>query len=223
MSTTYPGAIDNFTNPTPSDYEDVLSHAGQHSNANDAITAIEQVLGTTAGSALFTAFTAGQKPLAQEGGTVPAYTYQGGTFTGGLFNSGTLGTPTIGHITSPGTTVPTIFDRGIAPTVGTLADSPGGTITPNSAIGQVFEIALGTTAGNRTLAVPSNPTDGQAILFRVQQNSNNSGTLLFNASYLMNNAGTPTLGTTNSWNYFGFRYYSAGSAWHAQGNSLGVV
>lgn len=63
MSTNYPEAIDNFVNPTPSDYEDVLSHAGQHSNENDAITAIEQVLGTTAGSAVLSGFPSGEKAL----------------------------------------------------------------------------------------------------------------------------------------------------------------
>lgn len=218
MPTNYPGAIDSFTNPTSSDYEDVLSHAGQHSNANDAIEAIEQVLGTTAGSALFNSFTASQKPVAQIGGTVSSYVYSAGTF-----NSPVLGTPTIGFVTSPGTTAPTVFNRGIAPTVGTLADSAGGTITPNAAIAQVFEVTLGTTAGNRTLGTPLNPTDGQALLWRVKQNSNNTGTIVFNSSYKMSVAGTPSLGTSNSWNYFGFRYYSAGSAWHAQGNSLGVV
>ncbi len=63
MTTNYPGTLDNFTNPTPTDYEDVLSHSGQHSNANDAIEAMQGVMGTTAGTAIFTAFTGIQKAL----------------------------------------------------------------------------------------------------------------------------------------------------------------
>jgi hypothetical protein len=67
MTTSYPSGIDNFTNPGPSDYEDVVSHSAQHSNANDAIEAIESVLGTTAGSNLFTTFGTSQKAMNYSG------------------------------------------------------------------------------------------------------------------------------------------------------------
>ena len=48
MTTAYPGAIDDFTNPTASDTLNSVTvpHATQHANANDAIEAIETVLGT---------------------------------------------------------------------------------------------------------------------------------------------------------------------------------
>lgn len=46
MPTSYPSALDNFTNPTPTTQISVVSHAQQHSNANDAIEAIEAELGT---------------------------------------------------------------------------------------------------------------------------------------------------------------------------------
>ena len=48
MATSYPGALDNFTNPTSSDTLDsaAVPHATQHANANDAIEAIEAELGT---------------------------------------------------------------------------------------------------------------------------------------------------------------------------------
>jgi hypothetical protein len=48
MSTNYPGALDNGTslpNPTAGSYQDTLSHAAQHGNANDSIKAIEAKLG----------------------------------------------------------------------------------------------------------------------------------------------------------------------------------
>ncbi len=59
MATSYPSGIDNFTNPSANDYEDVVSHSGQHSNANDAIEAIETTLGTTAGTAVLKNLSAG--------------------------------------------------------------------------------------------------------------------------------------------------------------------
>lgn len=46
MSTLYPGAIDSFTNPEPTDTLASPSHSDQHENANDAIEAIETELGT---------------------------------------------------------------------------------------------------------------------------------------------------------------------------------
>ena len=48
MATSYPGTLDNFTNPTGSDTLDsaTVPHATQHANANDAIEAIEAELGT---------------------------------------------------------------------------------------------------------------------------------------------------------------------------------
>jgi len=48
MATSYPSGIDNFTNPTSTDSLDsaTVPHAEQHTNANDAIEAIEAELGT---------------------------------------------------------------------------------------------------------------------------------------------------------------------------------
>jgi len=46
MATSYPGSLDNFTNPTSTSPINSPSHADQHSNANDAIEAIEGELGT---------------------------------------------------------------------------------------------------------------------------------------------------------------------------------
>lgn len=45
MSTNFPTALDTLTNPTPTDYLNSPSHAGQHANANDAIEAIEAKVG----------------------------------------------------------------------------------------------------------------------------------------------------------------------------------
>src|SRR6185503_19345707 len=46
MSTNFPGAIDTFTNPQPTDLTTSPSHAAQHDNENDAILALENKVGT---------------------------------------------------------------------------------------------------------------------------------------------------------------------------------
>jgi len=48
VATNYPDGIDNFSNPTATDYLDsaTVPHATQHANSNDAIEAIEAELGT---------------------------------------------------------------------------------------------------------------------------------------------------------------------------------
>lgn len=45
MASNYPGALDNLTNPAPTDTQATVSHAAQHANANDAIEAIQAELG----------------------------------------------------------------------------------------------------------------------------------------------------------------------------------
>lgn len=156
------------------------------------------------------------------GGSAAAMTIGTPAITGGTANAITLGTPIIDFFTSSGTSLPTKANRGLAPTVGTLADSPGGTFTPNAAIASVFEVTLGTTVGTRTFGTPANPTDGQSITYRVKQNAGNTGTLIFNGAYLQNSSGTTALGTANTWNYYSFRYYTGGTIWHSQGVSVGI-
>lgn len=48
MSTSFPTALDNFTNPAPTSPRS--DHAAQHANANDAIEAIQALLGITGSS-----------------------------------------------------------------------------------------------------------------------------------------------------------------------------
>lgn len=45
MSISYPTSLDNFTNPTSTDTTTAVDHALQHSNANDAIEALEAKVG----------------------------------------------------------------------------------------------------------------------------------------------------------------------------------
>lgn len=209
MAINYPTSLDTLTNPEGTQTLNSPDHAGQHSDANDILEALEAKVGLGAGT-----------PTAN---TLLVGSGNGTATWSGTVNSITLGTPIIDNFTSSGTSTPTTANRGLAPTVVTLTDAPGGTITPNAAAGQVFNLELGTTAGNRTLAVPDNPTEGQAINYRIKQNTGNTGTLVLASGYKVNDGGTPTLGTASTWNYIGFRYYSGGTAWHHQGNSLGIV
>ena len=52
MATSYPTSIDAFTNPTGADPLTSPNHAGQHSDVNDAVEAIETAIGTTAAPVL---------------------------------------------------------------------------------------------------------------------------------------------------------------------------
>ena len=47
MGTSYPGAVDSFSDPVATNPMNAPSHAGQHANANDALEAIETAIGTT--------------------------------------------------------------------------------------------------------------------------------------------------------------------------------
>jgi hypothetical protein len=50
MTTNFPTSLDSFTNPTPSNYLNSPSHAGQHANINDAMAAVQSKLGITSSS-----------------------------------------------------------------------------------------------------------------------------------------------------------------------------
>lgn len=242
----YPSSQDTFLGTATQATSPLTSpdHALSHRLAGSALGTIEQVLGTTNGTAVLKNFAAGdfaarinssgilQQSLtgtvnlagqATASGTMANGVYGTILIVGGTINNATLGTPVVNHFTSSGTSLPTKADAGLAPTVGTLSDSAGGTIAINAALAQVFELTLGTTSGNRTLAAPANPTDGQVIAFRFKQNSNNTGTIVFNSIYRMNQGGTPSLGTQSTWNYTAFRYNTTDSKWDHQGNSLGII
>lgn len=56
MPTNYPNSLDNFTNPTGNDFLNSVTvpHHQQHTNANDAIEAIEGELGISPSGAFAT-------------------------------------------------------------------------------------------------------------------------------------------------------------------------
>lgn len=63
----------------------------------------------------------------------------------------------------------------------------------NAALGNDFRVTL---AGNRTLANPSNPANGQVIKVHVTQDATGSRTLAYYTNYDWGTGGAPTLTTT---------------------------
>lgn len=92
MSTNFPTALDTLTNPTPTDYLNSPSHAGQHANANDAIEALEAKVGINSSAVT----TSHDYKLGEVTGTDKAV---GKTATQTLENK-TLTSPVIGAITN---------------------------------------------------------------------------------------------------------------------------
>lgn len=54
MSSNYPGALDVLPNPAPTDDVAVVPHSAQHTNANDAIEAVQATLGIAPAGAFST-------------------------------------------------------------------------------------------------------------------------------------------------------------------------
>jgi len=50
VSTNFPTSLDTFTDPTGTEATNSVSHAGQHTNANDAIAALEAKVGVNSSS-----------------------------------------------------------------------------------------------------------------------------------------------------------------------------
>lgn len=110
----------------------------------------------------------------------------------------------------------------VAPRVVTLTD--GSSVSIDASQGNDFRWTLG--GSSHTLAVPSNPVNGQAITIAIKYSG--SFTPLFNAVFDFGSAGqaawTATLGKTD---YAGFRYDAALNggvgSWAYQGSVLGLT
>lgn len=168
------------------------------------------------------------------GGTINSFvagtpTVTGGAFTnpaitGGTANGMVLGTPTIGTITVPGTVTALGFSAAIAPGVGTIVDSAGGTLTVNAQAAQIYYSAQGTAAGNRTIATPLNPVPYGLLTFAFRASGSANGTLVWGTVFRVSqDSGTPTLGTGTTWNYYGWRYNSIDSKYDFVGASKNLI
>jgi len=104
---------------------------------------------------------------------------------------------------------------------GRVALSDGATISVNAALGDVFDVTLG---GNRTMAAPTNLTDGQTLIFRIKQDATGSRTITWNAIYDWGDNGAPTLTTTaNKIDVVGGKYHAASNKIHMFPPATGFV
>ena len=103
------------------------------------------------------------------------------------------------------------------PKVAQLTD--GATISLQADLGNVFTVTLG---GNRTLANPTNPQDGQVIHVRVTQDGTGSRTLAYDTEYDFGAGSSPTLSTAaGKVDILGFEYVASLSKWCYLGSGLG--
>lgn len=94
MSTTYPSTKQTFTDPSGTQNLGTPSHSALHTDHNDTVEAIQDTIGTTAGTNVLKNFSAGQFPLRVTGGGAVGTHVT--TVVGGTLDHTTLvGTPQI--------------------------------------------------------------------------------------------------------------------------------
>ena len=96
------------------------------------------------------------------------------------------------------------------------------TITVNAASGDLQTVTLG---GNRTMAAPTNPVNGQMLMFKLKQDATGSRTVTWNAIYqFTTDLPSPTLSTAaNISDYVGFIYDSVSTKWNCIAYALGYT
>lgn len=115
----------------------------------------------------------------------------------------------------------TINSTGGAQAPVTLTDAA--TIAVDASLGSHFRVTLG---GNRTLGVPTNPTDGQRILVEASQDATGNRILTPDpAAFVFGATVTTFIQTTNASarDYFTAVYNSARAKWDVSGNSYGFL
>jgi hypothetical protein len=139
--------------------------------------------------------------------------------SGDIPNNAANTTGTAANLTG-GATLPAY----LAPFVSALTD--GSSIATNAALGNDFSVTI---AGNRTMAAPSNPVDGQKILYAIKQDGTGSRTMTWTTGtggFSFGAGSAPTLSTAaGDVDLVAFRYSSAAGAgtgrWCYMGAGLG--
>jgi len=115
------------------------------------------------------------------------------------------------ELAADATSLATIVEPGaVAPAVVSLTDAA--TISVDASLGNDFRVTIG---ANRTMGNPSNPANGQQIIFQVTQGSGGSAGLTWGSGYEFS-AGLPqpTLSTAaGQTDLLGFIYNAAKSTW----------
>jgi hypothetical protein len=104
---------------------------------------------------------------------------------------GSASIATVGTITT-GTWNGTALAPAYITTVSTLTNSSG-TVATNAALANVFELSI--TASGWTLSNPTNPTDGQKIIWRLIQGGSGSYTISWGTAFNWGSGSAPTLST----------------------------
>lgn len=144
----------------------------------------------------------------------------GGTSSTGPVQSvaalGSTGAP----LTSNGAGALPDFTTALAAVVNALTDAA--TIAVNANLGNFCTVTLG---GNRTMGAPSNPLDGQVLMFALKQDGTGSRTVTWTSGaggFSFGTSGAPTLTTTaGATDLVGFRYSAIVGKWLYQGSQLG--
>ena len=105
----------------------------------------------------------------------------------------------------------------LAPKVVALTDAA--TITIDASAGNDWRVTI---AGNRTMAAPSNPADGQQVTLTVTQDATGGRTLTWDAVFKFGTAGQPPLSAAaGASTMIGFRYYAVPGEWRCAGSAGG--
>ena len=93
-----------------------------------------------------------------------------------------------------------------------VALTDGANIATDASLGNIFTVTL---AGNRTMGNPTNPTDGQTIIYKIKQDATGSRTITWGANFRgSTDVALPTLTTTAAYvDYVMFYYNSAVTKW----------
>ncbi len=93
-----------------------------------------------------------------------------------------------------------------------IALTDGSTINTDASLGSEFTVTLG---GSRTMANPTNPTDGQLIVYRLKQDGSGSKLITWGSAFRFGaDITSPTLSTAASkTDYIGFQYNGTDSTW----------
>jgi len=105
----------------------------------------------------------------------------------------------------------------VAPAVVALHDAA--TIAVDASLGNDFRVTI---EGNRAIANPSKPVDGQRITFQITQGSAGKRSVTWGGQYDFGAAGPPKLSATGgATDVIGFIYNAAMGSWLCVGSALG--
>lgn len=221
MASSYPGAKQTFTDPSGTSLLTGVDHAGLHTDINDTVEAIQDTIGTTAGTNVLKDFSAGNFPVRVNSSNVLQQNIQG------TINNSVMGTPAItgGTTTNQNIVTGTISN----PVIGTPAlnggtytgkpriDTNFGTISVFTDAGTIsFDLNtsskwLGTLGGNRVLEV-SNVTVGQPFSIFLRQDATGTRTVTWFSGISWAGSTTPTLTVTaGRGDWFGFIPLASGT------------